>query len=337
MEKARTNLVIMAVLGLSVLCGSALAVDGNEPIAHWKFDEGSGTIAYDSAGDNDGTFIGEPNWTAGQVGGALEFDGVDDYVDVGDPADGSLDLGTGNFSISGWVKRDVLEIHSSIYSKTNYTDGLGYGLFINNDNHFYFRTGTTGWVKTAVLSNAMVTTGTWYHIVGVREDTTLKIYVNGSLDNSTTGTLRDVDNTVSAVIGRFYSNHDDYYHNGTIDDVLIYNRALSAEEVEQLYWAGFSPSERAVRAIDGAIDEKLQALEKIDAALEKEWLAYDALEELLETGDYGDLKKGDIVTAKQKIHSAIQHQEQSIDALEKSIEKLEDVLTALGWEPEPEP
>lgn len=79
------SLVIVAVLGHLVLCGSA---GGSEPIegliAHWKFDEGEGDIAYDSAGDNDGTIYGV-DWTTGIIDGALDFDGEDDYVDVGDP------------------------------------------------------------------------------------------------------------------------------------------------------------------------------------------------------------------------------------------------------------
>jgi len=85
--------------------------------------------------------------------------------------------------------------------------------------------------------------------------------------------------------------------------------------------------------IENAIDKKLEALEKIDAALEKEWTMYYTLGQILESGDFGNLKKADIVKAKQKVHSAIQHQEQAIDALEKSIEKLEDALTALRAEP----
>ncbi len=88
----------------------------------------------------------------------------------------------------------------------------------------------------------------------------------------------------------------------------------------------------AVIRIEQAIAKKKEALGRVDAALEKEWDAHDALEELLEGGDYGDLKKGDIVKAKQKIHSAIQHEKQSKEALEKSIEKLEDALASLGWE-----
>ena len=90
------------------------------------------------------------------------------------------------------------------------------------------------------------------------------------------------------------------------------------------------PTIEAVTCIRAAIAEKVEALERIDSAMEKEWVVYEALEGLLETGEYGDLKKGDIVGAKQKIHSAIQRQEQSKKALEKSIENLEDSLVLIG-------
>jgi hypothetical protein len=93
------------------------------------------------------------------------------------------------------------------------------------------------------------------------------------------------------------------------------------------------PYELAIIRTEDAIAKKVEVLERISAELEKEWAAYEVLEELLESGDYGDLDKGDIVTAKQKIHSAIQHQEQTIDALEKSIAKLKDALSALGYDP----
>jgi hypothetical protein len=93
----------------------------------------------------------------------------------------------------------------------------------------------------------------------------------------------------------------------------------------------------ATMTTERAIERKTALLEELLAALGEEWAGYEALEELLESGDYGDLNKGDIVTAKQKIHSATQHEEQAIDALEKSIEKLQDALSALGYEPEPTP
>lgn len=110
----------------------------------------------------------------------------------------------------------------------------------------------------------------------------------------------------------------------------------SSRDIYVSYWI-VDPYDAAVTAIEDAIAEKLDALDKVNAALEKEWTAYEALQELLESGDYGDLKKSDITSAMQKIHSSIQHEELSKKALEKSIEKLKDALAALGWEPPPEP
>ena len=91
----------------------------------------------------------------------------------------------------------------------------------------------------------------------------------------------------------------------------------------------------AVRRIENAIAEKLEALDRVNAALEKEWIAYDALQEMLDSGDYGDLTKADIIRAMQEIHSSIQHEELTIKALDRSIEKIEDSLAALGWQPLP--
>jgi len=93
-----------------------------------------------------------------------------------------------------------------------------------------------------------------------------------------------------------------------------------------------TPLKIAIDNIKEAIVKKLNALETIAAALEQECLAYDALEELLESGNYGDLKKSDVVKAKQKIHSAIQHEEQAETAVDQSIEKLDDALDALDIE-----
>jgi len=98
-------------------------------------------------------------------------------------------------------------------------------------------------------------------------------------------------------------------------------------------YVSYQPVAEVTNLIATAIEKKFKALDALDAALTAEDTAYDALEELLESGDYGDMKKGDVVKAKQRIHSAIQHEEQAQMDIDKSIEKLNDGLEALGIEP----
>ncbi len=319
---------IMVVLGILVLCGPAWAVEPNL-VSHWKFDDGSGTTAYDSAGDNNGTVYGA-TWTTGQIDGALSFDGVDDYVDFGT---GPAITGTGTFTASVWVKPGSAKGSLLVQrSTTSWNGSYGVGIGLDGRVQFHITNVGNGFL---FKSDVTVNDGLWHHIVVVRTNSTDgEIYIDGSLAGSGSGPAKSLS-SVPVWIGRAFTVPA--YFDGSVDEVSIYNRALSAEEVKQLYLKGLSEYERAIICVEDALAEKEAAMDGIDAALEKEWLAYDALEELLETGDYGELGKGDIVKAKQKIHSAIQHQEQSIDALEKSIEKLEDVLAALGWEPEPEP
>jgi hypothetical protein len=97
-------LVLMAGLGL-VLTSVASAAEPNL-VGWWTFDEGSGTTAYDSAGSNDGTIYGA-QWTSGQIGGALSFDGVDDYVDLSDIGFSLMGSGISS-STAFWFKINTL-------------------------------------------------------------------------------------------------------------------------------------------------------------------------------------------------------------------------------------
>ncbi len=97
--------VLVCVAALSLTAGVANAAEPNL-VAHWTFDEGSGTTAYDSAGSNDGTIYGA-QWTSGQIGGALSFDGYGDYVDLSDI--GFSLMGSGISSSTGfWFKINTL-------------------------------------------------------------------------------------------------------------------------------------------------------------------------------------------------------------------------------------
>jgi hypothetical protein len=328
-RKMKLSLVVAALLGLLAVFGSAEGSDANL-VAHWMLDEGTGSIAYDSAGDNDGSING-PNWTTGQIDGALAFDGVNDYVSFGT---GPAITGTVPFAVSAWVKTDVTKGQGIVTQRSTTTGNGMYGMGIISDGRVQLQIYNGGY-GFVVRSDITVSDGLWHHVAGVRTNSTDgEVYVDGSLSGTDSGPARSLNN-VPVWIGRGFTGP--FYFDGEIDEVMIFNRALSGEEVEQLYWEGFSDLELAVMQIEDALAEKEAVLDGIGAALEEEWAAYDSLEELLASGDYGDLTKHDIAVAQRKIESAIRRQERSKRVVQGSIEELEDALLSLGWEPEPEP
>jgi hypothetical protein len=337
---------IMAVWLVLVVCSSAWALDANDPnlVSYWMFDEGSGATALDYAGDNNGTVHGA-TWTTGQIEGALSFDGIDDYVDVDD--DPSLRFSQhDSFTISywalpisdehgGWVvckMQPSAQSHCFTYETEWNSSISAFGFTISRAN-------SSSWVPIHTIAGS-APAGSWYHVAAVYDNRDMKIYLNGQLNVSgifpyhTDSTPSDNSMAIGArlIISTFESGT---FFDGQIDEVAIYDRALSAEEVQQLYYEGFSDYERAIVLIEDALAEKEEALEASLRAVEKEWLAYESLEELLESGDYGDLSKRDIVIAKQDIHSAIQHEWQSMKSLERSIKRLMYSLAGLGEEAEP--
>ena len=85
-KKGKKKMKLLTNIAFSIfilmLVGS-IELYSSEPISYWKFDERSGTTAYDSIGTNDGSLINGPTWVLGQVGSALDFDGVNDYINFG--------------------------------------------------------------------------------------------------------------------------------------------------------------------------------------------------------------------------------------------------------------
>ena len=199
-----------------------------------NFDEGSGTTAQDaSLESNDGVLTNGPVWTAGKSGNALEFDGTNDFVNVSS----SESLSISDFiTVEMWVKRD---------STTNGYDGLlykrqseaGFAMILYDDadgGRAAFSTGSTESNSfSGIQGTTKIEAGKWYHIVGTY-DTNVgrKIYVNGELDgsDSVTGKLAD-SSAVDLWIGRYGS----VYHDGVIDYIAIYDRALTHDEVRLEY------------------------------------------------------------------------------------------------------
>ncbi len=206
----------------------------NGLVGHWKLDESSGTSAADNAGANTGTLsnMSGSEWTSGQVDGALEFDGSNDYVGCGNGA--SLKITGTEITMVAWVKWDSNNAWSTIAMKTSsgaWTDGYGLYAHSNSTVNFYVTRYNQNRATAAYAAD-----GLWHHVVGSYDGSNVRIWVDGveGSPDSYTGSITDSNHAFE--IGRGYSNS--YNFDGSIDDVRIYNRALSDAEVQTLYNLG---------------------------------------------------------------------------------------------------
>ena len=201
-------------------------------VAHWKFDEGEGDIACDSVGTNDGN-VYEAQWTTGKIDGALDFDGEDDYVNVSSPKSGPLD-NLDNYSISAWLY--VKDRDSMIISRYHGTSS-------NRDTQLWVTTDTAPYrVRHMTPSHSLygnITLNEWYHVAATYDGTKARLYTNDSEADSVTESYDIRSNSEPWIIGSDADSREGgrltNWFNGKIDDVRIYNRALSEEEVLQLY------------------------------------------------------------------------------------------------------
>ncbi|MHC4396593.1 MAG: LamG-like jellyroll fold domain-containing protein [Planctomycetota bacterium] len=226
----KTNLVILAVLGILILCGTTRADLTDGLVAHWEFDEGTGDIAYDSAGGNDGTIYGA-QWS----GGALDFDGVNDYVDI--PYNSSLDIdASGGITISAWIKLRSYPVGNhggpifGLFYEGNTKNSLTIARAVDGSKISWDQYPPSGGYLASIKPDLDV----WYHVTAVQDSIYRAIYINGDLYLSDNNPESYSGNTPDIIrIGN--RSHVDHYFDGTIDDVRIYNRALTASEITELH------------------------------------------------------------------------------------------------------
>jgi len=195
-------------------------------VSYWKFDEGSGLVASDSVGSNDGGII---NATWGARG--LDFNGTNARVEV--PDNPSLNP-TDEITLSAWVKWEIVPSTGNGWATIiNKNVDSQYRLQHKHDNtafEFAIRTPSGGkWVDSATIPII----NTWYHVVGTYDGSTLKIYVNGVLENSNSHS--GVINTSTTNLSIGSRSIGDRHFNGSIEKVSIYDKALSEQEVQKLY------------------------------------------------------------------------------------------------------
>ena len=215
----------------------------NGLVGLWSFDgpDISGTTAYDRSGNaNNGTLTGSPSLIAGRIGQGMSFDGVNDYANI-TSAD-SIKF-TSTFSASAWINPDsitVTEKFSGIVGKGGYGLNSGWELVLNRDNTGAAAIGTLGFVvkQTDVYTSTVLSVGRWYHVVVTFDGSTKRIYLNGVLDNSEAGGSFTADDQLVYIGVRNPAEYHFGYFEGDMDDVRIYNRALSTSEIQMLYNIG---------------------------------------------------------------------------------------------------
>jgi len=209
--------------------GNNLFISPLKPVGSWSFEEGGDTTAYDSSGNNNhGTLKNGPTWTDGQINKALSFDGTDDYVDCGN--DESLNI-TDAITIEAWMKLGSTGTFQALVDKQ--WDN-GYSILIgDNRNILCYYSGGGGPNYYSLSAGAgSFEWGEWNHIVYTFTTSKARVYVNGVEKNSKVPEGNIALNSYSLQIGKSYYV---YPAKGFIDEVRIYNRALSAEEIKRHY------------------------------------------------------------------------------------------------------
>ena len=222
--------ILTTILAVLLLTSIAQADITTGLQAWWKFDEGSGTTALDSSGNsNNGTLTNSPLYVTGKIGPyALIFSPASSYVSTG--AVSGLTLTS--FTFAAWINVTAYPVFSA-YAAIVHNDigGSPTGIYEESTSGFVVVAGGGTGVAKWLIPASSVPIGGWHHIVATYDGTTYAMYLDGVAAGSTYVDSNYSDGAVPYAIGRGNAS----YFNGSIDDVRIYNRALSSSDVTQLY------------------------------------------------------------------------------------------------------
>jgi len=220
-------------------------------VSWWPFDRNTigddGTVE-DSFGDNNGIIEGDVEIVGGRVGECLKFDTVDDFVTI-EHSD-SVDIGEGEYSVEAWIKAPTQPagwwLHT-IYAKGGTNWKAGYLIAVRGDKDAAGMGGFGVLVSregggTETYTDENVDDDEWHHVVGVfsRSSGEIKAYIDGKLEQAVAADKTiDLSTPAEARIGRSSQQSSDAdWYSGCIDEVRLYNKALSDEEIRQNYYKG---------------------------------------------------------------------------------------------------
>src|SRR5215468_130960 len=245
LRKAKLSLgICIFLLANRLTTGYVAAQLENGLIGYWSFDEGSGITANDSSGNgNNGTLVNGPIWTPGEIAGALSFDGVDDYVSFASLAQSTI-------SISAWVYAQATP--GNVFPRI--IDMPGYVLFLPEPSNPKSNPASLGFLSRRsdrdgewdTPANTMAY-NSWNHVAVVYDSSSTSnnadLYINGvkqTISKITPPQGTQTSNEGEGIIGNHIPLNRGW--DGLIDELRIYNRALSAAEIVSLYDQGNNAS-----------------------------------------------------------------------------------------------
>ena len=227
----------------AVLLLSAIGTASGAIVAYYPMDEGSGTAVKDASGKgHDGTLTGTVNWVQGKIGTALDFPGdaaTPNYVGVGkwDPSES-----TGQVSVATWIKWAGANSTSTFQGIVTKSDGVFVAIrwqltMSNSTNQIGFGFGGGAPVYPA----AAPPVGEWEHVVFTHDGTTATMYINGTVQTTTSAVALGTGTGAAIVIGALnFQGTADAPFKGTIDEVYLFDKALSAAEVGEVMQGAFA-------------------------------------------------------------------------------------------------
>jgi len=205
-------------------------------VGHWELDSddynfNTERITDKTPYENHGTNYGATLTTdrMGHVDKAMNFSGSSNYINLGD----IFEFATENFSISGWIKFNSHKDYNGILGRGYLAGATGYGLYGNSGGNLFFQIRVGGSI-THITSNSALDEGKWYHFVAVRNYTgTSLLYIDNIQQTDTETETKDLSGSYNFRIGS--NSGGIHVLNGSLSDIRIYNRVLSADEINALY------------------------------------------------------------------------------------------------------
>jgi len=243
------NIMILILIYLTLIPVTSL---GNNPtlVGRWQFDEGTGTTVGDTSGNcHNGTIV-DPTWITGKMGKALQFSG-NGYVEISHNAT----LNPRNaLTIEAWINPATNMQWRKVISKS-LNKNTDYSIFQGADNNLAFSIKMGSMARTVYAPANSVPLGEWTYLVGTYDGTRMRLYLNGAQVNSIAISGEINCHTEPLRIG---GDAPGAYFEGQIDEVSIYNAALSAAEIRERYEAfNYVPAPTVLEAVTTADGNKI--------------------------------------------------------------------------------